>query len=98
MVNSGEGLINAVMFVEPKRLSGSGQKASGPVQGLSVSLPQMLHHRRRGTTSPAQCGTDAERGNPVVLPASGTADRKVCLGGGGCRMKEKANAGREGAG
>jgi len=50
MVNSGEVLIKAVRFVEPKMLLGSGQKVSGQGQGFSVPLPQTSRHRPRGTT------------------------------------------------
>src|SRR5271154_6260125 len=91
-VNSGEVLINVVMFVELKVLTSSGQKACGQGQGLSYPLPQMFGHRRRGTPYPAHFGTDVERGNPVVLPASGTASRKASLWDSGCRRKEQANA------
>src|SRR5262249_49668082 len=42
--NIREVLIKTVKFVEPKLLSGSGQKARGPVRGLSVP-----RRRRRAT-------------------------------------------------
>jgi hypothetical protein len=50
MVNSGEVLLRAVMFDQPKVLTGWNQKVRGQVQGLSVSLPQLSRHRPRGTT------------------------------------------------
>ena len=51
-VNSGEVPIKTVKFVEPKLLSGSGQKARGQVRGLNVPPTQTPHHRSRGTTLP----------------------------------------------
>jgi hypothetical protein len=58
MVNPSEVLLNAVMFVELKMLTSSGQKASGPEEGFNGPLPQMPRHRRRGTTSPAPVQTE----------------------------------------
>jgi hypothetical protein len=49
-VNSGEVLLKAVMFVEPKLLTSSDQKVSGQVRGLSVTPPRTTRHRPRGTT------------------------------------------------
>jgi len=48
MVNSGEPLINAVMYSKPKRLTGLDQKVGGQGQGVLTPLAQTLHHRRRG--------------------------------------------------
>ena len=50
MVNPGEVLIKAVMFVEPKLLTGSDQKVRGQVREVSVFPPRMTRHRLRGTT------------------------------------------------
>ena len=50
MVKLGEVLLKAVMFVEPKLLTGSDQKVCGQARGLSVSPPRMTRHRLRGTT------------------------------------------------
>jgi hypothetical protein len=53
-VNSGEALLNVVIYDKPERmrkmLSGLDQKVCGQVQGLRDPLPQMLCHRRRGAT------------------------------------------------
>ena len=50
MVNSGEVLIKAVMFVERKLLNRSDQKVSGQARGINVTPPRTMRHRLRGTT------------------------------------------------
>src|SRR2546428_515750 len=72
MVNPGKPLVNAVMYSKPKRLTGLDQKVCGQGQGVLTPLAQMLHHRRRGGTSPTW-GHLRDGGSPVTSPWVGTS-------------------------
>jgi hypothetical protein len=54
MVNICESLINVVINDKPKMLTGLNQKVHGQAQMFFAHLPQSLHHRQIGETSPTQ--------------------------------------------
>jgi hypothetical protein len=90
-VNPGEVLLKAVMFDQPKMLTGWNQKVSGQGSGLNVPCPPPSRHRPRGTTYPTRI-----RIRNVVIPSSslfgGKAAREGRRQAGGQRRGEKAKA------
>jgi hypothetical protein len=96
MVNPGEVLLKAVMFVQPgTEVEGAdrlGPKGMWPGAGVQRSpaadgAPPAERHDL------THAGTDEERGKPVVLPR-GKANRKASRWGCGYRRREQANAAR----
>src|SRR5437879_5840459 len=101
MVNPGEVLLKAVMFVKPKLLIGLDQKGKWPGAGsqrfpATDVVPPAERHDLNPAASMKVNEVSPQPSHPHT-PLRRTAFRKKHPWGGGSRMREQANADRNGS-
>ena len=66
-MNASELLINVVIGMKPKLLTGFHQKVCGRLLRFTFGVRHQQHHRRKGSTYPFLVN-NVELGKPVVVP------------------------------